>query len=88
MQTNGSRSEWLFWIRQNYSDLKGSGSAILICSENIILCIQCYCIKIIIIIAFISLVVYAEDGGAGYDMMVKNCFAYDSTNFKTANKIQ
>ena len=39
MQTNGSRSEWLFWIRQNYSDLKGSGSAILICSENIILCI-------------------------------------------------
>ncbi len=34
------------------------------------------------------LVVYAEDGGAGYDMMVKNCFAYDSTNFKTANKIR
>ncbi len=37
---------------------------------------------------FMFLVVYAEDGGAGYDMMVKNCFAYDSTNFKTANKIR
>jgi hypothetical protein len=36
----------------------------------------------------VFLVVYAEDGGAGYDMMVKNCFAYDSTNFKTANKIR
>ena len=36
----------------------------------------------------LTVVVYAEDGGAGYDMMVKNCYAYDSTNFKRANKIR
>ena len=36
----------------------------------------------------LTVVVYAEDGGAGYDMMVKNCYAYDSINFKRANKIR
>jgi len=36
----------------------------------------------------LTVVVYAEDGGAGYDIMVKNCFAYDSRNFQRANKIQ
>ena len=34
------------------------------------------------------MVIYAEDGGAGYDIMVKNCYAYDSRNFERANKIR
>ena len=36
----------------------------------------------------LTVVVYAEDGGAGYDVLVKNCYAYDSRNFKRANKIR
>ena len=36
----------------------------------------------------LTVVIYVEDGGAGYDMMVKNCYAYDSRNFKSANKIR
>jgi len=36
----------------------------------------------------LTVVVYAEDGGAGYDVLVKNCFAYDGRNFKSANKIR
>ena len=36
----------------------------------------------------LTVVIYVEDGGAGYDMMVKNCYAYDSRNFKRANKIR
>ena len=33
----------------------------------------------------LSVVVYVQDGGAGYDILVKNCYAYDSKNFKNAN---
>ena len=36
----------------------------------------------------LTVVVYAEDGGAGYDVLVKNCYAYDSRDFKRANKIR
>ena len=36
----------------------------------------------------LTVVIYAEDGGAGYDIMVKNCYAYDSRNFERANKIR
>merc|ERR1719336_2757921 len=36
----------------------------------------------------LSVVVYVQDGGAGYDILVKNCHAYDSKNFKNANKIR
>jgi len=36
----------------------------------------------------LTVVVYADDGGAGYDMMVKNCFAHDNRNFKRSNKIR
>ena len=36
----------------------------------------------------LSVVVYVQDGGAGYDILVKNCYAYDSKNFKNANKIR
>lgn len=36
----------------------------------------------------LTVVVYAEDGGAGYDVLVKNCYAYDSRNFQRANKIR
>ena len=36
----------------------------------------------------LTVVIYIEDGGAGYDMMVKNCQAYDSRDFKRANKIR
>jgi len=36
----------------------------------------------------LTVVVYAEDGGAGYDILVKNCYAYDGRNFKTSNKIR
>ena len=36
----------------------------------------------------LTVVVYVQDGGAGYDILVKNCHAYDSKNFKNANKIQ
>ncbi len=28
----------------------------------------------------LTVVIYADDGGAGYDMMVKNCFAHDDRN--------
>ena len=36
----------------------------------------------------LSVVVYVQDGGAGYDILIKNCYAYDSNNFKRANKIR
>jgi len=36
----------------------------------------------------LTVVVYVQDGGAGYDILVKNCFAYDSRDFKNANKIR
>jgi len=36
----------------------------------------------------LTVVIYAEDGGAGYDLLVKNCYAYDSRDFKRANKIR
>lgn len=36
----------------------------------------------------LSVVVYVQDGGAGYDILVKNCYAYDSNDFKRANKIR
>lgn len=36
----------------------------------------------------LTVVVYAEDGGAGYDVLVKNCYAYDSRNFQRAAKIR
>ena len=36
----------------------------------------------------LSVVVYVQDGGAGYDILIKNCYAYDSNDFKRANKIR
>ena len=36
----------------------------------------------------LTVVVYVQDGGAGYDILVKNCYAYDSRDFKNANKIR
>ena len=36
----------------------------------------------------LTVVVYVQDGGAGYDILVKNCHAYDSKDFQQANKIR
>lgn len=35
-----------------------------------------------------TIVVYSKDGGADYDMLIKNCYAYDSQDLESSTKLQ